>query len=179
MGSRKNSVFALLVLLLVMSAVACAPSVEVDIQYLIGSGWTLTSLNGRDLVKGTNITLTFEEKRLGGFAGCNHYGAPYTLDKKGSIEITVIESTLQGCLEPLGVLEQESAYIDSLMKADTLRVVDVQLEIMDESGEVVLAYTRREPFDMHPSQLEGVEWRLLSMGDESLIEGSEITVSFS
>jgi heat shock protein HslJ len=179
MVRSQKDVFVLLMLLLAMSTVACGSSVKLDAQDLIGSEWTLTSLNGEELAKDTNITLTFEEERLGGFAGCNHYGALYTTDKKGTLEIPAVESTQQGCLEPEGVLEQESAYINILMTADALRVVEDQLELLDESGEVVLAYIKREPFEMDPSQLEGVEWQLLSMGVEPLIEGTLISISFS
>lgn len=42
-------------------------------QPLIDSDWTLTSLNGHELLQGTNITLTISDGSMRGFTGCNRY----------------------------------------------------------------------------------------------------------
>ena len=181
--SKRRNVVMIFILALMFSISACGfanqesePSSGMN---LTDSEWILRLLNGSSLVEGTNITLTFEEDRIGGFAGCNSYGATYAIEGKSSIEIPMIESTLEGCLEPEGILEQESEYLELLMDADVLNVNEDQLEILDVSGNVILLYIKRAPLHMDPASLEGIEWRLLSMGGETLLEGSFITISFS
>jgi len=83
---------------------------------LDGAEWVLISLNGGGLVTGSNITLAFAEGQAGGFAGCNHYGGPYTATSTGAITISEIAITAQGCLEPEGVMQQEGASVDPIFR---------------------------------------------------------------
>ena len=98
--------------------------------HLDGTEWVRTSLNGSDLVEGSNITLTFAAGRAGGFAGCNGYGSEYVEEPHtaaagvATLTIPVIEITLQLCQAPDGVMEQEAAYSEALTGATVFRMMD-------------------------------------------------------
>ncbi len=119
------------------------PGIPAD---LAGTQWVLVSLSGDRPIEDTSITLYFEETFLGGSMTCNGYGgspdtgrciATYdgTLTLPGPLAVTV-----QLCATPKGVMEQEAAYVDALLKAARYRVVDDRLEIDDETGETILIF---------------------------------------
>ena len=150
------------------------PSSPVDLD---GREWTLVELNSAGLLPGTNITLGFEEERAGGFAGCNAYGGPYEVGE-GTLSISMLERTLQACLEPEGVMEQEDAYLAALQGAAAFRVAGDRLEIEDGTGRVVLVYGQKERAAMDPGDLLGTVWQLVSLDGASPVEGSIITLVF-
>jgi len=145
---------------------------------LDGSEWTLVELNGASLLPDTNITLSFEEGRAGGFAGCNAYGGPYEEGSDGALSISMLERTLQACLEPEGVMEQEDAYLAALQEAAAYRMEDGRLEIEDGTGEVALVYGQKKRAAMDPGDLLGTAWQLTSLDGASPVEGSAITLVF-
>ena len=116
---------------------------------LVGTQWVLVSLNGNSLIEATNITLNFEKGVLGGFMGCNGYGGgpdsgKYTATDDGTLTIPhEIAVTVQLCLEPKGIMEQEAAYIEALRSAAAYRVVDDRLEIDNDAGETILVFVRK------------------------------------
>ncbi|MGC9334802.1 MAG: META domain-containing protein [Anaerolineae bacterium] len=145
--------------------------------------WVLTSLHGKPPLQGTQITLEFHADRVGGFAGCNAYGGgpdngAYSIQDDGTLEIPGLARTLQACLEPEGVMEQEDAYLEDLTKAASYRVADDRLEIQDETGEAVLVFTRREAQAMDPADLVGTAWKLVTMDGKEPIGGSGLTLAF-
>ena len=140
--------------------------------------WVLTSLNGSNLLEGSNITLNFAEGGAGGFAGCNAYGGEYTAADEGTLTIGEMMITLMACQTPEGILEQERAYIEALRNAAAYWVMDDCLEIANAAGETTLAFTMKEEFPMDPSDLVGTAWQLVSMDGHSPVEGSTITLAF-
>jgi heat shock protein HslJ len=145
---------------------------------LADSEWVLVSLNGGDLVAGSNITLEFAAGRVGGFAGCNGYGSDYTAADEGKLAISMIAITLQACMTPEGIMEQESAYTEALVNGVAYRVVGDRLEIEDAGGEVTLVFVRKEELAMEPGDLVGSGWRLVSWDGDGPVEGSTITLIF-
>lgn len=143
-----------------------------------GSEWTLTSVNGDRLVEGSNVTLSFASGRVGGFAGCNSYGAEYTAMDGGTLAIAEIEITLQLCQTPEGVMGQEVAYVEALREAAVYQATHSYLEIGDASGETSLVFARKARLPMDPGDLLTTEWQLLSWNDTSPIVGSAITLAF-
>jgi len=145
---------------------------------LDGTEWVLTSLNGRGLVEGSNITLNFAEGQINGFAGCNNYGVEYTSADEGTLTIPEIEITQQLCQTPEGTMQQEGAYIETLRNGAAYRIMDDRLEIDDASGETTLVFTRKEELLMYPSDLVDTGWQLISWNGSSPIEESTITLVF-
>ena len=45
-----------------------------------------------------------------------------------------------GCLEPTGILEQETAYLTALSAAATYQIATDRLEMFDETGAQVLVF---------------------------------------
>jgi heat shock protein HslJ len=164
----------LLVALATVIAACGRPDGAVDLD---GTDWVLTLLNGESPLTDIQITLAFEDGVAGGFAGCNAYGAQYAADG-GALSIDPIESTAQACLEPEGVMGQESAYVDALWTVVSYQVADDRLELLDESGEVKLVYTRQEVFEGDPTRLVGTAWQLLMIDGNPFGEGMAYAITF-
>jgi heat shock protein HslJ len=146
---------------------------------LAESEWVLISLNGEPLQKGTNITLAFYPAEISGFAGCNGYGGPVEFHDNNEIQVIEIASQAEGCIEPEGVLEQESEYLNMLWNIEQYRIDDSVLILSIPDSEQTLVYSLREKFETDPSLLENTHWNLLQSESFPLIDGSIITISFS
>ncbi|NIN65649.1 MAG: META domain-containing protein [Anaerolineae bacterium] len=112
------------------------PSASLD-----GTEWVLTSLNGDSPLQGTEITLAFDDGEASGSAGCNTYFGPYTVDGAGGLTFHGLANTEMACLEPEGIMEQETEYLQTLRSATRYTVTDGQLEILADGGGV-LVYRR-------------------------------------
>jgi len=112
---------------------------------LVGTEWTLTSLDGSSLIADTEITLLIKESYLGGTMTCNNYGGgpdsgTYTVTGDGRLAIPQLAVTVQLCSEPEGVMEQEATYIEALHDAAAYRVAGDRLEIMHAGGSARLVF---------------------------------------
>jgi heat shock protein HslJ len=126
------------------------PVTSATASTLEGTEWVLISLNGKSIIEGASITLSFAEVFLGGFMGCNGYGGgpdsgKFIVTDDGTLTIPhQIAVTVQLCSTPEGVMEQEAAYIEVLRSVASYRVVDDLLEIDNAAGETTLVFARRE-----------------------------------
>jgi heat shock protein HslJ len=146
-------------LLLAVSLAACGPTATPttpgltegpdDGTRLAGTEWVLTSLNGESLIEGTEIDLYFEEAFLGGSMTCNGYGGgpdsgKYIATDDGALTLgEYFAVTVQLCSEPKGIMEQEAAYIEALLSAETYHVVDDRLEMGNAAGQIILVFARK------------------------------------
>jgi heat shock protein HslJ len=146
---------------------------------LLETEWVLTSLNGEPLLEGTNITLAFYQSELSGFAGCNGYGSQYELIGNDEIKILEIASQAEGCLEPEGVLDQESEYLKQLLNIKQYRIESGVLTLSNPEFGQALVYSLREAFEIDPASLDDIQWNLVPSEGFPLIDGSKITISFS
>lgn len=121
--------------------------------------WVLTSLIDNHIIKGTDITLTFTQDSFNGFTGCNYYGSKYTVKGGGTIAISEIESTVQDCIKPTGIMEQEALYLDVLQNVDTYTIEGNKLIISTKDGQV-LVYQERHNADS-PSETASSEDRCI------------------
>jgi heat shock protein HslJ len=151
--NRLSRWFAWLALAILLAAVAgcqrddlpgTGPEViPEDPPDLAGTAWSLRLLNDNEPVEGTQVTLIFEATTAGGDTGCNSYGGDYTTGPGGSLEFGELTQTLILCEEPEGVMEQESAYIETLRQAATYQVVADMLEIQNQAGETTLVFEQQ------------------------------------
>lgn len=155
------------------------PVIQLVDSELVDREWFLNSLDGKPLIEGTNIILAFDEASFSGFAGCNGYGGPVETGEDGSIKFGEMSSQAEGCIEPEGVLDQEINYLDQLLDMKKYHVDSGILTLSIREGGQRLVYSLREPFEMDPALLDDSDWNLLPSDDFPLIEGSEITISFS
>lgn len=106
---------------------------------LVGTNWQLTSYNNgkggmQSVIIGSEITANFDEEgTMSGSAGCNSYTASYEATES-SISIGIAASTEMACMEPEGVMEQESQYLATLQNSAVYSIRDDRLEIRDENG---------------------------------------------
>jgi heat shock protein HslJ len=143
---RKAFAFGLALILGALILSGCGPGAADD---LVGSEWVLLSLNDNGLIENTSITLSFEEKSLGGSAGCNSYSGgrdsgKYVATDEGLLTIPPLAVTEMFCSEPEGVMEQEEAYIRALHDAATYQVIEGRLEIAGANGQTTLVFAPKE-----------------------------------
>jgi heat shock protein HslJ len=145
MWIRKHPQKALPIILLLVFLVGCR-SVEAG---LAGTSWELVSVNGKDLIVGTVITLNFADEYLGGEMGCNGYGGSpdsgkYRVTTDGTFSLILpIAVTVQSCSEPEGIMEQETAYIEALKNVAHFQIKYERLDLKNEIGEKILIFTRK------------------------------------
>ena len=191
---RMNCIRPLITLVLAVVLAACSgsgkivepPGVHSDTEpkastaNLDDAEWMLISLHGRSPVEGVTITLTFPaEDYLQGNAGCNSYGARYTITGNDfSISARRIDRTDFDCDVPESIIQQEMTYFEALTNAAAYRVTDDHLEIKDASGKTILTFARQKPPSIDPV-LEDTEWLLTSLNGSSLLEGTNITLNFT
>jgi heat shock protein HslJ len=142
MLKMKSILIPLAVTALLLAASGCSRGGDQS-PPLAGTEWKLVELNGRAPLQGTEISLNFEEERGGGNSGCNSYGGAYTSGAEGKLEFGEIEQTVMFCMEPEGVMDQETEYARLLLQAASYRMADGQLEILDGGGVRILKFERQ------------------------------------
>ncbi|MGA9348390.1 MAG: META domain-containing protein [Anaerolineae bacterium] len=130
---------------------AYEPLPETARPALEGPTWSLLSIVGErwiegevvpvpdpnTVLEGTEITLALEGGTAGGSAGCNAYGAAYTLDGI-SLAFGDVAATERDCPTPEGVMEQEQRYLVALKDVTGYRMVGSQLWLMVGDGRALV-----------------------------------------
>ena len=104
---------------------------------LVGS-WTLTSLNGNQVVPGTQITANFNNGQLSGSGGCNTYNTTYSINGN-TISINPPVATQQLCEDP--VMQQESVYFQALTSAASYQMSGPTLSFYNGGNQLILQYS--------------------------------------
>ncbi|UCB43202.1 MAG: META domain-containing protein [Dehalococcoidales bacterium] len=103
--------------------------------------WVLESFGNPDnpqaVLEDTVITAEFSAGEVSGSAGCNSYFGSYVIDGQ-DITIGSIASTEMACLEPEGVMDQETLYLLALGQAERFQIEDSTLEIFYSGGQVLI-----------------------------------------
>jgi heat shock protein HslJ len=142
MSTKKLGQYTLIIILIMVSLLGCSQKTN----ELADTSWELISLNGKDLIEDTAITLEFTETYLGGQMGCNGYGGSpdsgkFTSKNNGTFQLgDPFAVTVQLCTEPEGIMEQEAEYIETFMSASHYQILDDRLEIRNDAGELMLVY---------------------------------------
>ncbi|HUW13979.1 MAG TPA: META domain-containing protein [Anaerolineae bacterium] len=132
MNAKHLATFALAATILLLLA-ACAGAGGTTGDPLNGTSWRLTMLDGASLVPGTEITATFEDGEVSGKA-CNTYGGEYQVSGD-KLTITRVFWTEMACLDPQGIMEQETAYLKLLTTAQSFELAAGRLLIVGAGGE--------------------------------------------
>ncbi len=101
--------------------------------------WILSQINGQVPVAGSLVTLQFQGYTVNGFAGCNTYSASVQYNNP-SMTFTNVASGKKSCSTPAGVMQQESAYLNTLSLVKSFRIQQGQLLLLDQSGNLLLGY---------------------------------------
>ena len=87
------------------------------------------------------VTLDLQADQVSGMASCNNYSGSYqTTGSK--IKFGPQATTRKICAQPLGIMEQEDAYLTALGAAVEYNIKGATLEMTDDQGEVILVFTR-------------------------------------
>jgi heat shock protein HslJ len=163
----------ILILLLIAGCTPLAPSAG---GTLTGPTWVLTELAGQPLVPDSGITATFKaDGSVSGSAGCNRYNGKYT-SSGDSVTFSVnMAMTMLMCEQT--IMEQETAYINTLGQVKTYSVADSQLSLKDVSGKTILV------FQAQSQDLAGTSWEAVNFNNGKqavvgVITGTTLSVDF-
>jgi heat shock protein HslJ len=115
-------------------------------QELAGTRWIVTGFNNGHQgvvspILDTELTLVFEpEGKLSGRV-CNSYFGAYETGK-GTIKISEIGQTEMYCVEPAGIMEQETQFLQALGTAATYQVDGNSLEMRTAGDEIAVSLTK-------------------------------------
>jgi heat shock protein HslJ len=123
----KYSLTIIVVGVILLSLAACNGAGSANSDPLDGTSWTLMAYRKTSPIPGTTITAVFEDGRVHGSAGCNSYSGAYKVSGD-RITVSEIAITEMACLEPEGVMEQETTFIQLLSDARTLKLTDGQMQ---------------------------------------------------
>jgi polar amino acid transport system substrate-binding protein len=112
---------------------------------LAGMQGQATAINGEPVPAGTTLTAAFgQDGSLNGSAGCNSYSAGYLVDGS-QLSIGPASATGMLCAEPVGIMEQESAFLAALESAGSYSIEGGELYLLDGSGRAVIEFIARQP----------------------------------
>jgi heat shock protein HslJ len=136
--TMKTRVLVLLVLagLILPSLAGCRRAGSAPADPLDGTAWVLMYVRKSTPIPDTTITATFEDGQVHGSAGCNTYSGSYQVTD-GTIEVGPTAITEMFCMEPEGVMDQETMFVQFLQDVRTLRFVDDQLQLSRPDGETL------------------------------------------
>jgi heat shock protein HslJ len=135
----KLFVLILLTGTLALSLAACSQADPASGDPLDGTSWELTAYRKTSPIPGTTLTATFEEGRVHGSAGCNSYSGSYQISDD-AITVSELAITEMACMEPEGVMEQETTFVEFLTGAQTFRLAEEQLQIVTSDGHEMLTF---------------------------------------
>ncbi len=119
---------------------------------------------------GTFITAQFtQDGLLSGYSGCNRYSTSF-IAENGRLQVQMPASSLRECLNGM---EQEAAFQQALIKAESYAIVGDMLEITYDAGQGVLRFTSSH------LPLENVLWTLVTVnGEPSQTDTAPTTLLF-
>ena len=95
--------------------------------------WKVTNIVGMDSLA-INPTLIFKDTKISGRAGCNNYGADYTLND-GTISIGLAMATKMYCTN----MPIEKAFFSCLQKTKSYKIVDGKLILYSQDNKELLS----------------------------------------
>jgi len=141
----KRSVFWIkrgLLMILLLTLAACVSSSSQSNDPLEGTNWQLIFYRKTTVIDDTHITTNFENGEITGSAGCNSYFGAYQVDGQ-DLTIGQLGMTEMYCMEPEGLMEQESTYLEYLADAQSYEITDGRL-IIFLSGQETLTFEPAE-----------------------------------
>lgn len=100
--------------------------------------WMLSELSGHAVSAEHRPYLELSAGRASGFGGCNRFSGGYTL-RGDSIEFTAAATTMMACVQP-GVMETESAFLQTLLHVRYWSAEGSNLELFDSGRRLLLRF---------------------------------------
>jgi heat shock protein HslJ len=144
---------------------------------VVGTVWALKNLYGQPVIEGSDVSMGISDERIGGFAGCNTYFGPFSVDGD-QVDIGPLGATKKACLDP-DLMAQEFTFLDALDSAVRFEFTSAtELSLFDERGDMTMEYVM-----VKPSPLEGTQWELTTYNNGqnamvSVLPDTRITALF-
>ena len=103
--------------------------------------WTMTSMAKSRPLPGAEITAGFIDGQLSGSTGCNNYFAGYETQGERII-LTNAGVTEMACLDPEGVMEVESRFLDYFYQVERFHLTEDELQLITPDGEYLIFVPR-------------------------------------
>ena len=120
---------------------------QISLNQVLDQEWILELITengqGKKPVADTEVTLRFSAEKLTGSAGCNRYFASYQTGDDRQLSITDIASTEMWCLQPEGIMEQETKFLQWLDKANSYRINNDQLTLYGNDRQQQLVFRKK------------------------------------
>lgn len=132
-----------------------------------------------DVLAGTEITAVFEGGTVSGSAGCNTYGAAYSVDGP-SLRIEAPSATEMACAEPADIMQQEQRYLEYLANATVHRIRGNQLWLETGDGRTLVFVAREGRATSPTSTLASSSSEVFDAHNVELVSqlGGQITTAF-
>lgn len=123
-------------------ATSAATSAGVSVMDLDGTDWRFIEVAGRAVPADVTATMRFKDGRISGKAGCNAYGASYSIKPDGSAHFQQGMSTKMACLTPPGAMQVEHGVFAALRTATKAEIRDGRLLLLDSAGKSMAELTK-------------------------------------
>jgi len=146
MGEKMNKYKGIVHWILIVSAVAAlilSACTAADVS-LDGSSWALRSYRDAagetiDVLPRSTTTALFQADQVTGIAGCNNYNASYQATRN-KLSFGPVATTRKACSTPLGIMQQENAFLAALDSTDSYKLNRNSLEMLDSRGNTLLIF---------------------------------------
>ena len=103
--------------------------------------WTMTTMAKSRPLPGAEITAGFIDGQLSGSTGCNNYFAAYETDGQ-RISLENAGVTEMACLDPDGVMDVESRFLDYFYQVERFHLTEDELQLITPDGEYLIFVPR-------------------------------------
>ena len=113
---------------------------------LDGSSWSLRSYRDNtgeivNVLPRSTTTALFQAAQVTGIAGCNNYNADYRA-ARNKLSFGPVATTRKVCSTPLGIMQQENAFLAALDSTASYKIRLNSLEMLDSRGNTLLTFRR-------------------------------------
>ena len=143
----KSILILLFVIFATLLSLSACNQVAEDTITIEDTTWFLESYgeqgNLKAVLADTEITAKFEsaEGQVKGSAGCNSYFGDYQIDNN-TLSFSMMAHTEMYCMDPEGVMEQETEYLRLLSKAKSYEISEGKLRIT--AGSEILIFNAKQ-----------------------------------
>jgi heat shock protein HslJ len=142
MFTKRIIIWLILVAAFTMMLISCgAQENELDATSWVVESYLASSGEITDMLPDSTITVYFQAGNVNGNAGCNNYTAAYQTENK-SLTIGPASVTRKMCVEPLGVMEQENAFLAALGNVAEYKIEGDTLTLEDKKGDTQISLLR-------------------------------------
>lgn len=128
---RTTTLISVIIMLVLSGCGILSGGSDTDLN---GTAWSLESYGGKNLIGDSAMTATFEAGEVSGSASCNHYFGSYKI-KGDQITVEGLGWTEMACMDPEGIMEQESTIMAMLSTTVSYKIEGGRLHLQLEGSE--------------------------------------------